>query len=54
MGVFGVLLAMVNIYDMELEQLDSKTTFHEHLDEQNYMQQPEGFKEPRKEEYGDC
>lgn len=54
MGVFGVLLAMVNIYDMELEQLDSKTTFHEDLDEQNYMQQPEGFKEPRKEEYGDC
>lgn len=54
MGVFGVILAMVNIYDVELKLLDSKTTFHEDLAEQNYMQQPEGFKEPRKEEYNDC
>jgi len=47
-----VILAMVAMHDMELEQLDVKTAFlHGDLDEQIYMQQPEGFKEPGKEEY---
>ncbi|KAH7849584.1 hypothetical protein Vadar_019987 [Vaccinium darrowii] len=43
----NVLLAMVAMHDMELEQLDVKTAFLlGDLDEQIYMQQPEGFKEP--------
>ena len=45
-----VLLAMVAIYDLELEQLDVKTEFlHGDLEEQIYMHQPEGFKEQGKE-----
>lgn len=39
-----VLLAMVALFDLELEQLDVKTTFlHGELEEQIYMQQPQGF-----------
>ncbi|GKV46877.1 hypothetical protein SLEP1_g53838 [Rubroshorea leprosula] len=39
-----VLLAMVTLYDLELEQLDVKTTFlHNELEERIYMSQPEGF-----------
>ena len=39
-----VLLAMVALFDLELEQLDVKTTFlHGKLEEQIYMKQPEGF-----------
>ncbi|KAK3011204.1 hypothetical protein RJ639_011566 [Escallonia herrerae] len=35
---------MVALYDLELEQLDVKTTFlHGELEEQIFMHQPEGF-----------
>ena len=37
--------------DWEMEQLDVKTTFlHGDLDEDIYMSQPKGFKEPSSEE----
>ena len=40
-----VLLALVAMFDLELEQLDVKTAFlHGELDEQIYMKQPEVFK----------
>ena len=39
-----VMLAMVALFDLELEQLNAKTTFlHGELKEQIYMHQPEGF-----------
>ncbi|CAJ2668093.1 unnamed protein product [Trifolium pratense] len=39
-----VLMAIVNMYDLELEQTDVKTAFlHRELEETIYMQQPEGF-----------
>ncbi|TXG60334.1 hypothetical protein EZV62_014907 [Acer yangbiense] len=45
-----VVLALVAQYDMELEQLDVKTTFlHGDLEEVIFMAQLEGFKESRKE-----
>ena len=47
-----VILAIVAMYDMDSEYLDVKTTFlHGDLEEQIYMQQPKGFKEPSKEGY---
>ena len=40
-----LLLAMVAHFDLELEQLNVKTTFlHEDLEEEIYISQPEGFK----------
>ena len=40
-----IVLALVANDDMELEQLDVKTAFlHGDLEEQIYMEQPEGFK----------
>ena len=47
-----VLLAMVAHQDLELEQLDVKTSFlHRELEEDIYMAHPDGFQVPGKEEY---
>jgi len=47
-----VPLALVALQDLELEQLDDKIAFlHGELEEQIFMQQPEGFIVPRKEDY---
>lgn len=44
------LLSIVAMNDFELEQLDVKTAFlHEELEEDIYMEQPEGFVIPGKE-----
>ena len=45
-----MLLSIVAHYDLELEQLDVKTTFlHGDLKEEILMKQPEGFDVPEKE-----
>ena len=47
-----VLLALVAMYDLELEQLDVKTAFlHGELEEQIYMEQPHGFEVDGKEDH---
>ncbi|KAG8472574.1 hypothetical protein CXB51_034372 [Gossypium anomalum] len=47
-----VLLGIVAMHDLELEQLDIKTAFlHGELEEDIYMQQPEGFTVSEKEDY---
>ena len=44
-----VLLALMAILNMELENLDVKTSFfHGRLEEEILMQQPEGFEEETK------
>ena len=46
------LLALVAMEDMELQQLDVKTTFlHSELDEEIYMKQPKRFEVIHKEDY---
>ena len=45
-----LVLAVVALYDLELEQLDIKTFFlHGNLEERIYMDQPTGFVEKGKE-----
>ena len=45
-----VVLSLADSLDLEIEQLDVKTAFlHGDLEEEIYMEQPEGFEEPGKE-----
>ena len=45
-----VILGLAGSMNLELEQLDVKTTFlHGDLDEEIFMEQPEGFKVKGKE-----
>lgn len=47
-----VMLALVALFDWELEQLDVKTAFlHGELDEQIFMNQPKDFKDKLKPDY---
>jgi len=47
-----VFLAFAALFDLELEQLEVKTTFlHRELDGEIYIRQPKGFVVPRKENY---
>nr|GEY01838.1 hypothetical protein [Tanacetum cinerariifolium] len=49
-----VLFSIVALQDLEPEQLDVKTSFlHGHLEEEIYVEQPEGFKVPRNEDHVD-
>ncbi len=46
-----VMLALVAHFDMELEQMDVKTAFlHGDIEEDLYMEQPEGFSQPGEEQ----
>lgn len=50
MSSIRVILGLVSTLDLECEQLDVKTTFlHGELEEEIYMEQPEGFIEKGKE-----
>ncbi|KAG8501537.1 hypothetical protein CXB51_004025 [Gossypium anomalum] len=51
-SLIRALLGIVAMHDLELEQLDVKTVFlHGELEEDIYMQQPEGFTVLEKEDY---
>ena len=46
-----IILGLATNQDLEIEQLDVKTAFlHGDLEEEIYMQQPEGFEDKRKED----
>ncbi|MCO5597488.1 hypothetical protein L7F22_051566 [Adiantum nelumboides] len=50
MTTLRTVLGLVAIEDMELVQMDVKTTFlHGDLEEDVYMKQPEGFEQPERE-----
>ena len=50
---FRIIMALVAHYDLELHQMDVKTTFfNEDLDENVYMAQPKGFVMEGKERIG--
>jgi ATP-binding cassette subfamily B (MDR/TAP) protein 1 len=50
MTTLRFLLGLVALEDLELLQLDVKTTFlHGDLDEEIYMEQPQGFASPGRE-----
>lgn len=47
-----VLIVLLSLYDLELEKIDVKMTFlHCDLEEMIYIQQPEGFVIPKKENH---
>ncbi|WZZ37770.1 hypothetical protein YC2023_034029 [Brassica napus] len=51
MSSIRVVLGLAAVLDLEIEQLDVKMAFlHGELEEEIYMEQPEGFKVPGKEE----
>ena len=51
-SLIRALLGIVAMHNLELEQLDVKTVFlHRELEENIYMQQPEGFVVSGKEDY---
>ncbi|KAH9651033.1 hypothetical protein KPL70_026595 [Citrus sinensis] len=51
-SLIRILLAMVALFDLELEQIDVKTAFlHGNLEENILMSQPEGFEEKGHEDY---
>ncbi|KAG8497012.1 hypothetical protein CXB51_008232 [Gossypium anomalum] len=51
-SLIRALLDIVSMHDLELEKLDVKTIFlHKELEEDIYMQQPEGFTVSKKEDY---
>jgi hypothetical protein len=52
---FGIIMALVAYYDLELHQMDVKTAFlNGDLDETDYMAQPKGFVMKGKEKLGCC
>ena len=47
-----IVLALVALFDLELQQLEVKTAFlHGDLDEEIYIEQPEGFVQHRNEKF---